>query len=186
MSEPMIARAAREIADGEWVLLGSPLAAAVYAHAQARHAPTAIALEVDGAARCGDRLLWQGDSLAVLGLLAQGRVDVALIDAARVDTYGNVNHSYVGFYHQPEERLPGAGIRTDALSLARRVVVLLADDTALEREVSYLTAPGAGSGEGWRDSAGLPTWAKGVCTILTPSTTYRADGSSLLEPTADG
>ena len=120
-----------------------------------------------------DAVLVATHSDEALALLAQGRVDVAIIDGARVDRFGNVNHSYVGPYAAPKERLPGAGLRTDAASLARRVVLLLDHDEELPDEVDYISAPGAGSGAGWRESAGLHTWAAGVTVVITPTRLYR-------------
>ena len=119
----------------------------------------------------------EGGAVEALALLAQGRVDIAIIDGAWVDRFGNVNHSYRGPYSAPTERLPGAGLRTDAASLARRVVLLLDHDDDLPDEVEYLTAPGGGSG------AGCPT-IRSPWSSPTRWTCPGTPGCSAREPAA--
>ncbi len=116
------------------------------------------------------------DMLSVMSLLQSGRVDLGFLGAAEVDRFGNLNSTCVsvsghGFNRAesavkkdgalaPEEkiaRLPGSGGACDIASLAKRFVVLLEhDQRRLPERVSYITSPGYGDGEGWRERVGLP------------------------------
>ena len=74
-------KAAAEIGEGQWIVAATPSAQAAYAKASQGHAPTALCLEPWGALRLGEEVAWLGTANEALGLLAQGRVDVAFVEA---------------------------------------------------------------------------------------------------------
>lgn len=108
--ELMVAAAAGEIRDGEVVFAGMRLPLIAFALAKQTHAPRAIGLFECGLVRdtpapellytMGDPPNVAGALLAtrmvnILGLLAQGAVDMGFIGGAEIDRFGNLNTSYV-------------------------------------------------------------------------------------------
>jgi glutaconate CoA-transferase subunit B len=116
------------------------------------HAPSSI----------GDPILnrgtaYVGDMVDALGaLLMGGRVDTAILTAAQIDRYGNLNALMIGDPPWPETRLPGTGGNTDAACLAKRVITIISlEPRRFVERVSFLTSPGYISGPGARAAAGL-------------------------------
>ena len=170
--ELMVAVAAREIRDGELVFVGMRLPILAYGVARSTHAPHARALYELGLMRdqppagflgtMGDPpnvagALWATRMSNVMGLMAQGEVDLGFIGGAQVDRFGNLNTSYIGDPAHPETKLPGSGGGADIAILARRWVTLMNHEPRrLVRRVDYVTSPGHGDGPGWRAGMGLP------------------------------
>jgi glutaconate CoA-transferase, subunit B len=164
--ELMVAVAAREINDGELVFVGMRLPVLSYAVAQSTHAPNArgfyeVGLMRDTAARgflgtMGDPpnvagALWATRMSNLMGLMAQGLVDLGFIGGAEVDRFGNLNTSYIGDPARPSVKLPGSGGGADIAILSRRWVTLMNHERRrLVERVSYITSPGHGEGAGWR------------------------------------
>jgi glutaconate CoA-transferase subunit B len=169
--EVMVAAAAREIHDGDLVFVGMRLPILAYGVARSTHAPRARALYELGLMRdrppaaflgtMGDPpnvagALWATRMSNTMALMAQGEVDLGFIGGAEVDRFGNLNTSYVGDPARPRTRLPGSGGGADIAILARRWVTLMAHEPRrLVERVSYVTSPGHGDGEGWRQRHGL-------------------------------
>jgi glutaconate CoA-transferase subunit B len=170
--ERMVIAAAREIRDGEVVFVGMRLPLQAFALAQRTHAPNAVGLFECGIMRQSPTTepfvtmadppnirgaQWVGGMGELMGLMAQGRVDVGLLGGAQIDRYGNLNTSYIGGYMKPQTRLPGSGGANDIASLAKRTVILMPHEKRrFVEEVDYITSPGHGTGRGWREGAGLP------------------------------
>jgi glutaconate CoA-transferase, subunit B len=170
--ELMVVCAAREIRDGEVVFVGMRLPLLAFALAKRTHAPGAIGLFENGLVRdapAAELLLTMGDppniagagwatrTVALMGLLAQGRADLGFVGGAEVDRFGNLNTSYVGDRAHPEVKLPGSGGGADIASLAGRLATIMAHDRRrFPARVSYITSPGYGDGGDWRDRVGLP------------------------------
>ena len=171
--ELMIAAAAREIRDGDLVFVGMRLPILAYGIARQTHAPNARALFEVGLLRdepaqaflgtMGDPpnvagALWAAGTSKVMGLLAQGEVDLGFIGGAEVDRFGNLNTSYIGDPREPVTKLPGSGGGADIAVLSRRWVTLMSHEPRrLVERVSFVTSPGYGDGtSGWRERNGLP------------------------------
>jgi glutaconate CoA-transferase subunit B len=194
--ELMVAAAAREIHDGEWVFVGMRLPLLAFAVAKNTHAPRAVALYENGVIREASEnqpILTMGDSphlrgatfcgsmLEVMGLLQQGRVHVGFLGAAEVDRFGNLNTIW-GQRDGRTIRLPGAGGACDIACLAQRTVVLLPHDKGrLVERVAHITSPGYGRGDGWRRTQGLPA-RSGPSAVITTLGILRftADGEAFL------
>jgi glutaconate CoA-transferase, subunit B len=168
----MIVAASRHIRDGDVVFVGMRLPMLAFALAKRLHAPEAVGLFECGVVRdipAGQPLVtmadpqniagasWAGSTSDLMGLLAQGHVHLGMIGTAQIDRYGNLNTSYIGGYVSPRVRLPGSGGASDITSLAQRLLIIAPHEPRrFVQEVDYITSPGHGTGQGWREGAGLP------------------------------
>lgn len=186
--ETMVCAAAREIQDGQLCFVGMRLPMLAFAVARRLHAPTALALYEIGLLR-GDApdgfLATMGDGPNVvgahwstrmsnlMGLMAQGEVDLGFIGGAEVDRFGNLNTSYIGGAGHPSVKLPGSGGGADIAILSRHWVTLMAHERRrLVERVAFVTSPGHGDGSpGWRRRQGLP--GGGPSAIVTTLCVFR-------------
>ena len=187
--ERMVLRAAREIREGETVFVGTRLPLLAYLVAKATHAKRAVALYENGLIReeaARELLFTMGDppnikdatcassTLHVMGLMQSGRVDLGLLGAAEVDRYGNLNSTEVAGDDGNVVRLPGSGGAADIMSLARRTVILVPQESRrLVPEVRFRTSPGYGDGPEFRDRVGLPPG--GPTAVVTTHAVFRFD-----------
>jgi len=187
--ELMVIAAGREIRDGDVVFVGMRLPLVAFAFAKRTHAPGAIGFFENGIVR--DRpatetlmtmsdppnvagALWCTGTIDVMGLLQQGLVDLGFLGAAEIDRHGNLNTSYIGDWRRPTVKLPGSGGGADIASLAKRFVVIMAQERHRFRErVHYITSPGFGDGPGWRRRVGLP--GGGPSAVITTLGVFRFD-----------
>jgi glutaconate CoA-transferase subunit B len=169
--EIMVAAAAREIRDGEIVFTGMRLPLIAFALARQMHAPNAIGLFECGLVRDTPArellytmsdppniagALWATRMINMMGLLQRGAVDLGFIGGAELDRFGNLNTSYLGNPESPKTKLPGSGGAADIAGLSRRFVVIMAHEKRrLVERVDYITSPGFGDGQGWRERVGL-------------------------------
>jgi glutaconate CoA-transferase, subunit B len=170
--ELMVVCAARHIHDGEVVFVGMRLPLLAFALAKRTHAPLATGLFENGLVRdapAPQLLLTMGDSpnilgaewatrtVALMGLLAAGCVQLGFVGGAEVDRYGNLNTSYVGKSQHPDVKLPGSGGSADIASLSGRLAIIMEHERRrFPERVSYITSPGYGDGANWREHVGLP------------------------------
>jgi glutaconate CoA-transferase subunit B len=189
LGELMVAAAAREIRDGEWVFVGMRLPLLAFLVAKRVHAPRAVGLYENGVIReepapemlftMADPANQRGATLCgqmtdVMSLLQQGRVAVGFLGAAEVDRHGNLNSTW-GSRDGRDIRLPGSGGAGDIACLARRTVALMAHQPhRLVERVRYVTSPGYGDGAGWRERVGLRA-SSGPSAILTTLGVLRFD-----------
>ena len=104
-------------------------------------------------------------------MLQSGRVHLGFLGAAEVDRFGNLNSTEVRGA-MGLTRLPGSGGACDIASLAQRFVVLLEHSKErLPERVSYVTSPGNGDGDGWRERVGLPRG--GPAAVITTKSVLR-------------
>lgn len=171
-AELMVTAAAREIRDGETVFVGMRLPLLAFVLAKETWAPNAVGVFEAGLVR--DRpatellytmadpanivgATWATGLWEVMSYLQRNDVDLGFIGGAEVDRHGNLNTSYIGDPDHPEVKLPGSGGAADIASLSRRfVTVMLHERRRLVQRVGYITSPGYGDGEGWREQTGLP------------------------------
>jgi glutaconate CoA-transferase subunit B len=156
--EMMIVSAARALADARTVMVGVGLPNLACNLARRIVAPELELIYESGAfgARPSRLPLSIGDPVLVSGArmmapmadlfqfyLQAGRVDVAMLGAAQIDRFGNLNTTVIGDYLQPSVRLPGSGGACEIASNAKRVIVLtrLSKRTFVER-LDFLTSPG--------------------------------------------
>ena len=177
----MVTAAAREIDDNEVVFVGMRLPLLGFLLAKSTHAKNAVGVYELGIVRdtlapepiltMGDlpniyRAQWLADTADMMGLLQQGRVDVSFIGGAQVDRFGNLNTSYIGGALAVATRLPGSGGACDLASLAQRhIIIMTHEKRRFVPQVDYITSPGFGDGDGWRQKVGLPRG--GPATVIT-------------------
>lgn len=176
LPEMMVVQAARELATAGSAFsgMGLPMLATALAKFGANPAlqfSTEVGVgdwhppidEVDRApGTVGDPILdrgasYAGDMVDALGAwLMGGRFACAVLTAAEIDRYGNLNTMLIGDPARPDVRLPGTGGNTDAGCLARRVITIISlEPRRFVERVSFLASPGYIDGPGARRRAGL-------------------------------
>lgn len=183
--------AGRELEDGEvcFVGIGSPSEAAIVA--RATHAPSLVLLYESGAIDAVPDVLplstgspsiarptpYLGDCLDVFGALQAGRIGVAVLSAAQVDRWGNLNSTFIGgTYDTPKVRLVGSGGAHDIAALVGRLVIVMPHDPRrfVER-VDFITAPGLEPTGG----RGRGTQGEGPVVLVTSRGRFTFDGGEL-------
>jgi glutaconate CoA-transferase subunit B len=75
--------------------------------------------------------------------LQGGRVDLAVLGAAQIDRFANLNTTVIGDYAHPGVRLPGAGGAPEIATHAREVIVILRHTSrAFVDRLDFLTTKG--------------------------------------------
>ena len=190
--ELMVIAAAREIDDGDVVFVGMRLPLLAFALAKRTHAPTALGLFENGIVRetPSDEMLftmsdppnlvgatWSTGTANMMGLLAQGLVDLGFIGGAEVDRFGNLNTSYVGDWRAPNVKLPGSGGAPDIACYAKRFVIVMPQERhRFVERVGYVTSVGHGDGGDWRRRHGVP--GGGPVALITTLGVFRFDAAS--------
>jgi glutaconate CoA-transferase, subunit B len=170
--ELMIGVAARALADGQTVAVGTGLPCAAAMLAQKTHAPNlVICFEAGGFAPLLPRMpISVGDSTTIhKALLAtsmadvmqfcqRGMIDATFLSGAQIDPFGNLNSTMIGTdYHRPKVRLPGSGGANDLASFCWRTLIVMKHDAKkFTQKLDFLTTPGYLTGPGAREAAGLP------------------------------
>lgn len=188
--ELMACCGAREIADGNVVIVGTGFPAMAANIAKYTHAPTATLMQESGvydarpkrpALSVGDPCLNPGAAMIgglvdIMGMFLQaGWVDVGFLSGSQVDKFGNINTTVIGDYHNPKSRLPGSGGANPIGSLARKVLIIALHDTRrLAQRVDFITTPGYIDGPGAREKVGLPP-DTGPAVIITNKAVLRFD-----------
>lgn len=168
-AEIMAAAGARELRDGETIVVGLGLPQVSVVLAKRTHAPGLTALLEIGVANmdpldtpvglADSRIFyratcWSG-FLDTLGMsLHRGIVDVGFLGALEVDRYGNINTTLL----REDGRVRyvnGSAGGNDVASLARRVIVIMRHEKRkLPMAVAHLTSPGFPGGRS-RDALSL-------------------------------
>jgi glutaconate CoA-transferase, subunit B len=184
---------AREIRDGDLVLVGTGFPTMAAGIARHTHAPGARLMQESGvydarparpALSVGDPCLNPGAAMIgglvdIMGMFLQGGwVDVGFLAGSQVDRFGNINTTAIGDYARPKSRLPGSGGANPIGSLARRVLIIALHDTRrLAARVDFITTPGFIDGPGGRARCGLPA-GTGPWALITNKAVLRFDAST--------
>jgi glutaconate CoA-transferase subunit B len=173
LNEMMAIAAARLINNGDIVFCGTGISIAAAMAAKRLNAPNSIIFFETGAIdpflyelplMVADSRVMYGASIntglvEALSIIQNDKVGpriVAILGAAQIDKYGNINSTSIGNYHTPKVRFPGSGGATDATCLAGKTIIFMKHDKKrFVRKVDYLTGPGWISGPGSREKAGL-------------------------------
>jgi glutaconate CoA-transferase subunit B len=170
--ELMICCAARLLADGRTVAVGTGAPCAAAMLAQRTAAPNlVIFFEAGGVApqlptmpisvgdsRTFHRALMATSMADVMETCQRGMMDYTFLGGAQIDAHGNLNSTIIGGnYARPKVRLPGSGGANDLASLCWRILVVTNHDRRrFVEELDFLTTPGYLTGPGSREAAGLP------------------------------
>jgi glutaconate CoA-transferase subunit B len=169
--EIMAAAGAREINDGQNVVVGIGLPQISALLAQYTHAPHICIINeqgiidpspVDPAMGMADPRMWYkatyfGSFIGTLGsILHRGKVDLGFLGALEVDQFGNINSTSIVRQDGSIRHLNGSGGGNDIASLAKNILVITPHDKRkLQKMVQYNTSPGFLSGGDERARAGL-------------------------------
>jgi glutaconate CoA-transferase, subunit B len=169
--EVMTIAAARELVDGEVVLVGVGPPNAAANLARRLDAPSCVLIYESGAIGARPQRLPLSigdDDLAAAAQdlvsvpemfnywIGGGRIDVGFLGASQIDRVGNINTTVIGDYDAPKVRLPGAGGAPEIAASAKRILVLVRQSLrSFVREVDFITslgreldADGSGNGHG--------------------------------------
>ena len=180
LNELLIIVSAREVHDGENVILGVGLPTTAGALAKALHAPSANLLMESGIMdfqplvppnHIADAMSCQGysyatDLFSAFTMTYRGFIDVCFLGVGQVDKYGNLNTTVIGDYKKPDLRLPGAGGAPDFISYAGRTVLTMRGGEFVEK-LDYFTSPGYLDGGSAREDSGLFRPGSGPSLLIT-------------------
>jgi len=171
LDELMVVEAARHIADGDVVMVGTGLPMVASLLALKSHAPNMCYVVETGPvapeviptppsvadARVMYRAVRHGSLLDALGgILQRGLADVGFIGGAQIDQFANVNSTVIGDYAHPKVRLPGSGGANDIASHAKRILIIARQEKRrFPEHCDYITSPGYIDGPHGRKNAGL-------------------------------
>ena len=162
----MVLAAARRIRDEEIVFCGTGISMIAAMAAKKIHAPNSIIFFETGAIdsqllelplSVGDPRVITGasigagfvDSFSILQNPLTGSHAVAILGAAQIDPYGNLNSTCLGDYHHPSVRFTGSGGASDSSVLAARVMIFMKlEKRRFVETLDYLTTAGWYPGEG--------------------------------------
>ena len=169
-TEIMAAAGARELRDGEIVVVGLGLPQVACVLARRTHAPRlSLLLEIgvtnmdpmDTPVGLADsRIFYRGTSwsgfLDILGMnLHRGVVDVGFLGALELDRFGNINTTLLQEESGKVRYFNGSAGGNDVASLAGRVIVIMRHEKRkLPAAVAHLTSPGFPGGKS-RQALGL-------------------------------
>ena len=188
LDELLIITAAREIKDGDRIILGVGLPTTAGAMAKALHAPNATLMMESGIIdfeplvppnHIADANACRGFSYATdlfssFTMTYRGYVDVCFLGVAQIDRFGNVNTTVSVDYYKPDVRLPGSGGACDFLSYAKHTVLTMRGGEFVEK-LDYFTSPGYLDGGDSRDKSGLFPKGSGPSMLLTTKGVFRFD-----------
>ncbi|HVN95730.1 MAG TPA: CoA-transferase [Syntrophorhabdaceae bacterium] len=191
-NEIMALNAGRLIKDGDIVFAGTGLS--ILAATAAKHvfAPRAVIFFETGGIdpslqempmAVADLRVMSGTSINVglidaFCLLTHRRLHtIALLGAAEIDRYGNLNTTSIGDYHRPKTRFPGSGGAADAAALASGFIAFVKHEKRrfVER-LDYLTSVGWYQGYDTRKRLGLKRG--GPIAVVTNLGVMQFDASS--------
>ena len=169
-SEIMAVAGARELRDGEAVVVGLGLPQIASVLAKRTHAPGLTSLleigvvnmnPIDTPVGLADSRIFHGGTcwsgfLDVLGMnLHRGVVDVGFLGTLELDRYGNINTTLLRDGSGKVRYFNGSAGGNDVASLAKRVIVILRHEKRkLPAAVAHLTSPGFAGGA-TREALGL-------------------------------
>ena len=166
-TEIMAGAGARELRDGETVVVGLGLPQVACVLARRTHAPRlSLLLEigvinmnpVDTPVGLADSRIFYGATawtgfLDILGMnLHRGVVDVGFLGALEIDRFGNINTTLLKEDSGKVRYFNGSAGGNDVASLAGRVIVIMRHEKRkLPQAVAHLTSPGFPGGKGRRE-----------------------------------
>jgi glutaconate CoA-transferase subunit B len=190
LPELMITSCAREIKDGERLLIGVGLPLLGAMLAKRTHAPNSKMAYETGTfdslpsrtpfsvvdADLVPRAIWAAQLGDIMSLFLQrGFIDIGFIGGAQVDKYGNLNSTCMGDYFHPKVRLPGSGGAHDFATFSKRsLIVMTHEKRRFVEKCDYITTPGYIGGGNSRYDEGLPE-GTGPAAVISTAGVFRFD-----------
>ena len=169
--EMMAITAGRLIKDGDIVFAGTGISLLAATVAKKIHAPKSVIFFESGGIdpplrelplTVADSRVMSGTCLnsgliEAFSILGHRRLHtIALLGAAQIDRFGNLNSTCIGDHRKPAVRFSGSGGACDAGCLASEVIVFMQHERRrFLKQVDYLTSPGWLEGGDSRKKAGL-------------------------------
>ena len=160
----MAVAGARELRDGETVVVGLGLPQVACVLARRTHAPRLTSLleigvvntnPIDTPVGLADSRIFHGATcwsgfLDILGMnLHRGVVDVGFLGSLEIDRYGNINTTLLKDDKGGVKYFNGSAGGNDVASLAKRVIVIMRHEKRkLPAAVAHITSPGFAGGKG--------------------------------------
>ena len=174
LKEMMAIAAARQIKNNDIVFCGTGISMVAAMAAKNINAPDSYIFFETGAidsfleelpmAVADPRVMYQAsvtssllDSFAFMQNRKTGKRVVGILGAAQIDTYGNLNSTVIGDYHNPDVRFSGSGGACDVASFVNTTLIFMKlEKRKFVRKLDYMTSPGWLTGPGSRTEHGLP------------------------------
>lgn len=187
--EMMAVMAAREIRNEDIVFCGTGISMVAAMAAKHISAPQSIIFFETGGIDCelhelplsvADPRVMYGttinaglaESFAVLQNPRTGPRVVAILGAAQIDPYGNLNSTCIGDYWHPKMRFTGSGGACDAAAYAGRVMTFMKQERRrFVPALDYLSSPGMPKSPGERKRFGLNR--PGDSIVITDMAVFR-------------
>ena len=99
-------------------------------------------------------------------LARSGAIDAGFLGGAQIDPYGNLNSTCIGDYHRPETRFTGSGGANGIATYCDTIITMKHEKRRFIERVDYITSPGWGEGDNWREKIGLDP-SKGPRAVVT-------------------
>ncbi len=192
--EIMTIMAAREIKNGDIVFSGTGISMLAAMAAKNINAPDSVIFFETGAidslleelpfAVADPRIMYWAaanskltDAFATMQNPITGKKVIAILGAAQIDMYGNLNTTCIGDYSSPDIRFSGSGGGCDVASFVPRCVAFMQHEKRkFVKKLDYLTSPGQLKGNNTRQAAGLRPG--GVSVVVTNLGLMRFDKDS--------
>lgn len=189
--EIMTIMAAREIKNNDIVFSGTGISMLAAMAAKKINAPGSVIFFETGAmdslleeipfAVADPRIMYRAaanssltDAFATMQNRITGDRVIAILGAAQIDIYGNLNTTCIGDYDSPKVRFPGSGGSCDVLSFVPRCIAFMQHERQkFVKKLDYLTSPGQLAGGDTRKKAGLRPG--GVSIVVTNLGVMRFD-----------
>lgn len=178
--ELLVVTAARQIKNGDVVILGIGLPILAGAVAKKTHAPEAVLLMESGIVDFEPRVLptnvadatctrgygYATDLFSVFTTITYaGYLDKAFLGVGQIDKFGNINTSYLGT--PPEApRITAAGGAPEFYAYARETILTM-KGKGFVKKLPYLTSPGYLGGGDEREKSGRYTPGSGPSILIT-------------------
>ena len=169
--ELMAISAGRMVKDGDIVFAGTGISMLAATVAKLIHAPRSVVFFETGGIdpsleelplAVADPRVMYGASLnsgliEAFSILGHPRLrTIALLGAAQIDRFGNLNSTVLGNYRRPTVRFPGSGGACDGASLASGVIIFMQHKKRrFVEKLDYFTSPGWLTGGDSRHKAGF-------------------------------
>jgi len=168
--EAMLVAAAKEIKDGDRIIVGQGLGIVAGVLAKVYHQRDVVLLTEAGIVdfnpyrapfhiadpTCTRGYAYNCDLVDVFSTIAfRGFADVCFLGVAQIDKFGNVNSTVIGDYHKPSMRLSGSGGAPEFLAYSHRSILTMRGGRFVDR-CDYVTSPGYLEGGDARYRAGFP------------------------------
>ena len=178
--ELLVVTAARQIKNGDVVVLGIGLPILAGAVAKKTHAPEAVLLMESGIVDFEPRVLptnvadatctrgygYATDLFSVFTTITYaGYLDKAFLGVGQIDKFGNINTSYLG--KPPKaQRITAAGGAPEFYAYAKETILTMKGKGFVEK-LPYITSPGYLGGGDEREKSGRYTQGSGPSILIT-------------------